>query len=64
MSLSTLRCIVKDREACTLPTKWSQRIRRDLVTEHQQIYLFNSYDYCGLHIHKILELETIEVIIR
>ena len=36
----------------TLLSMWSQRVRRDLVTEHQQIDLFNRYDYCGLHIIK------------
>ena len=36
----------------TLLSMWSQRVRRDLVTEHQQIDLFNRYDYCELHIIK------------
>ena len=35
-SLSKLREIVKDREACVLQTMGLQRVRHDLVTEQQQ----------------------------
>ena len=36
VSLSKLREIVRDREACMLRSMWSQRVRPDLATEQQQ----------------------------
>ena len=37
MSLNKLQEMVKDREACLLHSRWSQRVGHDRVTEQQQI---------------------------
>ena len=39
LSLSKLREIVRDREACMLRSMWSQRVRPDLATEQQQYFV-------------------------
>ena len=39
MNLSKLWEIVKDREACMLPSMGSQRVRHDLVTEQHSVFV-------------------------
>ena len=51
MSLSKLREMVKDREACRAAVHGSQRVGHDLVTEQQQQ---NSFIYLFICFQKVL----------
>ena len=71
MSLSKLREIVKDREACMLQSMGSQRVGHDFVTEQLQyyflkkIYLF-TYWLCPILVaaHGIFSFSVWELVLR